>query len=241
MKNIFPRSRMMKRLYFTVAVSLVAVTVSAVASNYNADRLFEGVSESQTEYITEEAEKEPSGMILNNSEDEEETTEKEKLKEENLITKSTEEGTDPATTQATTAETLKVSASFSLPLTGEITKRFSLTTVQYDSTMKDYRVHKGLDIKGNEGEEVLSCGDGKVSKVYVDRSYGYVIEVDYGTFTGRYCGISQDGAVGIGDKVKKGSVIGVLTFIPCETEDGVHLHFEAVKDGSIIDPEEVLR
>ena len=55
MKNIFPRSRMMKRLYFTVAVALVAVTASAVASNYNADRLFEGVSESQTEYITEEA------------------------------------------------------------------------------------------------------------------------------------------------------------------------------------------
>ena len=241
MKNIFPKSRMMKRLYFTVAVALVAVTASAVVSSYTTDRLYESISESQTDYITEEAQKEPSGMILNNSELDEETTEKEESTEEKLITKSTEEGTDPVTTEPTTAQTVKASASFSLPLTGEITKHFSLTTPQYDSTMKDYRVHKGLDIKGAEGEEVLSCGDGKVSKVYVDRSYGYVIEVDYVSFTGRYCGISQDGAVSIGDTVKKGSVIGVLTFIPCETEDGVHLHFEAVKDGSLVDPEEMLR
>lgn len=240
MKNIFPKSRLLKRLYFTVAVALAAVSVSAAVSNYTSDRLAENIPESRSsQYITDETESEeynnPSGMILNNSEEDEDYT------KESLITKSTEEGTDPVTTEATTVETVKASTSFSLPLQGEITKRFSLTTPQYDSTMKDYRVHRGLDIKGEEGEEVLSCGDGKVSKVYVDRSYGYVIEVDYGTFTGRYCGISQDDAVGIGDNVKKGSVIGTLTFIPCETEDGVHLHFEAVKDDTLVDPEEVLK
>lgn len=242
MKNIFPKSKMIKRLYFTVAVALVAVSASAVVSNYTADKLYENIPESTSQYIIDETEAEKdidlSEMLLNNTEDDEDETEEEK---ESLITKSTEEGTDPVTTEATTVETVKASASFSLPLAGEITKRFSLTTPQYDSTMKDYRVHKGLDIKGEEGEEVLSCGDGKVSKVYVDRSYGYVIEVDYGSFTGRYCGISQDNAVGIGDKVKKGSVIGTLTFIPCETEDGVHLHFEAVKEDKLVDPEEVLR
>lgn len=240
MKNILPKSRMMKRLYFTVAVALVAVSVSAVASDYTANKLTEMLPEGKSQYVSEttaeDITEKLTDMILNNSEEEEddETT------VDSLITKSTEEGTDPVTTEVTTAETVKASASFSLPLTGEIIKRYSLTTPQYDNTMKDYRVHKGLDIKGEEGEKVLSCGDGKVSKVYVDRSYGYVIEVDYGSFTGRYCGISQGDAVGIGDKVKKGSVIGSLTFIPCETEDGVHLHFEAVKDGSLVDPEEVL-
>ena len=242
MKNIFPKSRIMKRLYFTVAVALLAVSASAVVSNYTADRFYESVPESHDESITEETTagdyEKLSEMILNNSEDVEDEAETTK---ENLITKSTEEGTDPETTVPTTVETVKASVSFSLPLSGEITKSFSLSVPQYDSTMKDYRVHKGLDIKGEEGEEVLSCGDGKVSKVYVDRNYGYVIEVDYGTFTGRYCGISQSGAVSIGDNVKKGSVIGVLTFIPCETEDGVHLHFEAVKDGNFVNPEEVLR
>lgn len=243
MKNILPKSKLMKSLYFTVAVALVAVSASAALKSFTGNRLYESVPESTTGYIYDEAEdtdvSEKIEMILNNSEDEEEDTEDKT--EEALITKSTEEGTEPETTVPTTAQSVKASASFSLPLTGEVTKRFSLTTPQYDSTMRDYRVHKGIDIKGQDGEEVLSCGDGSVSKVYVDRSYGYVIEVDYGTFTGRYCGISQDGAVSIGDKVRKGSVIGVLTFIPCETEDGVHLHFEAVKDGSLVDPEEVLR
>ena len=240
MKNILPKNRMIKRLYFTVAVALLAVSASAVVSGYTADKLKENIPEISSSFVSEEnvadEYKELSGMILNNTEDEEDE-EDEEVTEESLITKSTEEGSIPETTKASEEETVKASASFSLPLTGEIMKRFSLTTPQYDSTMKDYRVHKGIDIKGQEGEEVLSCGDGKVSKVYVDRIYGYVIEVDYGSFTGRYCGISQTGAVGIGDKVKKGSVIGTLTFIPCETEDGVHLHFEAVKDGALVDPE----
>lgn len=131
-------------------------------------------------------------------------------------------------------------SSYVYPFGNEIGKDFSLTAV-YDETMEDWRVHPGIDFIGEKGSDVVSVGDGKVTKVISDPTWGYVIEIDHGEFTARYCAMEQGTAVGINDIVKKGETIGKLGEIPCESAQKSHLHFETVKDGENIDPLEALK
>lgn len=152
-------------------------------------------------------------------------------------TKSTTLPTTTTTTQPSTVEAFS-NDSFILPLSGDVDRKFSLSPV-YDETMEDWRTHKGIDFLGNVGDDVLSIGNGKVSKVIFDPSWGYCIEVDYGKFTARYCGIDQTSAVGIEDTVSKGSIIGKIGSIPCENSQESHLHFEIVKNDTAIDPMEI--
>ncbi len=102
--------------------------------------------------------------------------------------------------------------------------------------MGDWRIHAAIDFLGEKGSDVVSVGDGRVTKVIADPSRGYCIEVDHGEFTARYCGIEQGTAVGIDDEVKKGDLIGKLGDIPCESAQESHLHFETITDGVSIDP-----
>lgn len=145
-------------------------------------------------------------------------------------------------TQITTAQapviatTAKEKQSFMLPCDGKIIREYSPTVPLYCETMEDWRTHNGVDFAVGEDEEVLSVGKGKVSKVLADASYGYIIEVDYGEFTARYCGMKQGSCVGINQLLNKGDSIGQVAQVPCESKQGSHLHFEIVKDGDYIDP-----
>ena len=106
--------------------------------------------------------------------------------------------------------------------------------------MGDWRVHKGVDFIAQVGTDVVSIGNGKVVKVIADPSWGYCIDVDYGDFIARYCGLEQGTTVIIDDKVAKGDVIGKTATSPCESKQQAHFHFEIVKDGVWIDPVTVL-
>lgn len=234
-----------RRLYFTVCVAVVAVIASVSVAHYTSEKLTDTVSQTTQytdAYETQQAQVEKTDVpdertIVNNTEDDETThqTTDEETKEQTtqIIQQTTQEET-------TESETKPVNKSYVLPLSGDVMKKFSLTQPQYNSTMGDWRVHSGIDFAGEEGEEVCSVGNGTVTKVYADSKWGYVIEIDYGDFVGRYCGISQDGAVGIEQSVTQGSVIGKLTTIPAEAQDGIHLHFEVLKNGENVDPLSVL-
>lgn len=230
-----------KRLVFTVAVALIAVVISAVAAHYTNGNLTDALPDTtaDSEIVTQLAE-----VPKTNVPDErttayyEDETEQNEDETENATTIAVLE-TQPHT-QTEPPQTAAVNAEFVLPFDGDIIKNYSKSQVQYSETMSDWRIHLGADFSGNEGDEVCSVGNGTVSNVYADSKWGYVIEIDYGTFTGRYCGISQEGAVGINQELRAGDVIGKLTSIPIESADGVHLHFEALKNGVNVDPFEAL-
>ena len=156
--------------------------------------------------------------------------------------------TAPATTAviATTAKATTTTAAaekqtdLMLPHDGEIIRAYSPEVPLYCETMNDWRTHHGIDIAVDESEEVLSVGKGKVSKVMADSTYGYTVEVDYGSFTARYCGMKQGECVGIGQVLEKGDSIGTVDVVPCEVNSKKHLHFEVVVDGDYEDPMKVL-
>ncbi len=233
-KNILEKLSSGKGFYITAALSFVLI-IAAIGFVYSSSvRLIEDLDVPTTtaEEITEQVRKNKddiadprvSTTVAGTRESEQATT----------TTRTAEETTAEITTTQTVSETFS-NASYIYPFGTEIGKEFSLTAV-YDETMEDWRIHCGIDFLGEKGTDVVAVGDGKVTKVIADPSWGYCIEVDHGGFTARYCGIEQGTAVGIDDTVSKGDTIGKLGDIPCESAQQSHLHFETVKDGEHIDP-----
>ncbi len=144
-------------------------------------------------------------------------------------------------TATTTAVSVIASQTYIRPHDGEIIRIYSPKVPIYCETMNDWRTHNGVDIAVKEGDEVLSVGKGKVSKVTADSTYGYTVEVDYGAFTARYCGMKQGECVGIGHSLEKGDSIGVVGTVPCEVNSAPHLHFEVLVDGVYKNPAEACK
>ena len=148
------------------------------------------------------------------------------------------------TKEHTTAEVTKAvisNSSYTLPLTSEVQKDYSPAVPVFDETMGDWRVHKGIDFAAEEGTQVKAVGKGRVTKVISDPSLGYVIEVDHGDFTARYCGLEQGTTVTLDAEIEKGDTVGKLGVIPCESMQESHLHFEVVQNGKNTDPLKALK
>ncbi len=159
---------------------------------------------------------------------------------ERTTVRAQEKTTTEAESQTQTTQEQFSNASFTYPVEGEIIKDYSETPV-YDETMDDWRVHKGIDIICPKGCNVSAVGDGRVTRVYLDASFGYCIEIDHGDFVGRYCGLEQGTTVEIDALVTKNDIVGVTGEIACEKKQQEHFHFEALKDGKNVDPVEALR
>lgn len=243
-KNLIEKLSSGKGFYVTAAVSL-ALIIAAIGFVYSSSmKLIEDLDVPTTvkESVNEQVQKNKKDVL-----DPRDDTKKVETK--TTTTATTGARTTKSDTQNSSKEiestTQKASETFSnasyiYPFGDKIGKEFALRAV-YDETMEDWRIHPAIDFLGEKGGDVVSVGDGKVTKVIIDPSYGYVIEVDHGDFTARYCGIEQGTAVGIDDVVKKGQLIGKLGDIPCESEQESHLHFETVKNGECIDPLKALK
>lgn len=227
-----------KGFYIAAAIAFCAIIVSIVAVYYTSDRLGQSLpkaDENFTTYFSLPAEVNKTDVPDERDlEIEDDTT--------TTAVQTTAETTQPTTvpTTTTTQEAKIVNYDFVLPSGGDIIKKYSASEPIYSKTMNDWRTHSGVDFAAQEGEEAYSVGNGKVTKVISDPKWGYVIEIDCGSFTARYCGIDQSTAVAIDTVVKKGDSIGKIADIPIESEDGLHLHFEVISNGKSIDPISVL-
>lgn len=127
---------------------------------------------------------------------------------------------------------------FQAPLKNGITvsKAFSGDELVYSETMKDYRVHNGVDLKANRGDTVQAMADGEVTSIYQDELWGNVIEITHGEAVVSYCGLGDTALVQAGDTVKAGQDIGSITETPCENIETPHLHLMVQVNGAWIDP-----
>lgn len=124
---------------------------------------------------------------------------------------------------------------YMLPLDSNVSKSFSGGEMVYSKTMEDWRVHNGVDITGNIGDNAVAIQDGEVEQVYSDTLWGDVIVIRHGNgLDAKYCGVKSE--LVKGKEVKQGQVIGTVTQIPCEKEDGVHVHLEISIDSEVVDP-----
>lgn len=241
-KSILQRIASGKGFYITAALSLVIIVV-AIAFVYNSSmNLLKDLDIPTTLQQVEKNQfsvADPRNDEYDDeyeSDDDWDSDDSEEATTEHSTT--IKESVSETTTEESSLEVFS-NDTFILPLSGDIDRRFSMSPV-YDETMEDWRIHKGVDFLCQVGDEVKSIGNGKVIKVIADPSWGYCIEVDYGKFTAKYCGLQQGTTAIIDDTVSKGDVIGKVASIPCESKQESHLHLEIVRDGVWIDPTSVM-
>lgn len=128
------------------------------------------------------------------------------------------------------------------PLNGKIMVPFSGDSLIFSETMQDFRKHGGVDIKSAILEKVRSAEAGVIKEVKTDRSLGITIVIDHENgFESVYANLSTAEMVRAGDRVEKGVIIsGVGDTASTETGEEAHLHFELLKDGKAVNPEDYI-
>ena len=122
-----------------------------------------------------------------------------------------------------------------------VVKDYSAKELQYNESLKQWEIHKAIDFLAGSSLDVLAFTDGTVSKVYTNYLEGTVIEIAHANGLVSVYKSLESANVKVGDKVSAGQIIGVLgNTMAQEQNAGNHLHFEVLKNGSKINPNEYL-
>jgi murein DD-endopeptidase MepM/ murein hydrolase activator NlpD len=94
--------------------------------------------------------------------------------------------------------------------------------------------HKGVDLAGKEGSEVIATGAGIVTWAGSRYGYGKLVEINHGNgYVTRY-GHNAEVLVSEGQTVTKGQAIALMGSTGRST--GPHVHFEVIKRGKNVNP-----
>lgn len=119
-----------------------------------------------------------------------------------------------------------------IPADGPIGDRFGM---RKHPILKIRRMHTGIDILVNNGENIYAPGDGKVIKANNRSGYGKTVEIDHGFgYTTLYAHLSKL-KVKQGQIVKRGELIG-LSGETGSLATGPHLHYEVKHNGVHLNP-----
>lgn len=122
-----------------------------------------------------------------------------------------------------------------------IIKDFSAKELQYNESLKQWEIHKAIDFQAGENANVFAFTDGTVSNVYSNYLEGTVVEISHENGLVSVYKSLTSANVKVGDKVSAGQTIGVAgNTMAQEQSQGNHLHFELVKNGKKINPNEYL-
>ena len=134
-------------------------------------------------------------------------------------------------------------ATMAMPTLGKVITTFAMDTLVYSKTLEQWNTHNGIDIAADLGSPIKAAMDGTVVEVISnDPKLGVVVVIDHGGgIKTLYANLQSDNLVKKGDLIKKGQIIGAVgKTAPYEIEDPPHLHFEVLKDGKNIDPQQYL-
>ncbi len=157
------------------------------------------------------------------------------------------DGTTATTPEESTTDTpvsdapvVSVLPSFSLPVSGKLTKGHDAKVQVFSTTMNDYRVHLGVDIATAADSPVYAAADGTVGKIWKDPLMGYSVAIKHsGNAVSIYKNLAETLAEGIaeGAAVKAGQKLGTVgESAMIEVAEEPHLHLEMTVAGLQVDP-----
>jgi len=118
-----------------------------------------------------------------------------------------------------------------------LVKDFSNKELQYNDTLKQWEIHKAVDITSDTSNNVLAIANGTVTNVYTNYLEGGVIEITHDNGIKSVYKSLEDISVKNGDFVKAGDVIAsISTSMARELNTGNHLHFELFENNLSVDP-----
>ena len=117
------------------------------------------------------------------------------------------------------------SAGFTWPTSGELTSGFG---------PRWGRMHQGIDIAAPTGRPITAAKSGKVIVAGPSGGYGNLVVIDHGGGLSTAYAHQSRIAVGVGDPVTQGGVIGYVGSTGHST--GPHLHFEVRVNGAAQNP-----
>ncbi len=98
--------------------------------------------------------------------------------------------------------------------------------------------HKGIDLAGKAGSEVIAVAAGVVTWAGKRYGYGNLVEVNHGNgYSTRY-GHNESVLVAVGDTVRKGQALSLMGSTGRST--GPHVHFEVRFKGKTVDPKKYI-
>ena len=126
------------------------------------------------------------------------------------------------------------------PTAGNLIKDYSADVPVFSLTMEDYRVHAGIDIAGDAGDDVMAAADGVIEEVRYDPMMGQTVVISHG---GNYRSVYQNlqtvipDGVAVGASVTAGQKIGTIGDTALiEISESPHLHFSMTLDGNYVNP-----
>ncbi len=135
------------------------------------------------------------------------------------------------------------SSTFVVPIkNATIAKDYSASELQYNNTLKQWEIHKAIDFIAGDNLNVYAVSDGTISNVYTNYLEGTVVEISHKDgLVSIYKSLNKDVQVSVGAKVSAGTVLGtVAESMAQELNTGAHLHFEMLKNGVKVNPNDYL-
>jgi murein DD-endopeptidase MepM/ murein hydrolase activator NlpD len=106
--------------------------------------------------------------------------------------------------------------------------------MRIDPILKIKIIHPGFDFAAPIGTEVFATADGVVETAEANSGYGLHVVIDHGFGYETLYGHLSATKVTVGQKVKRGTIIGLVGSTGRST--GPHLHYEVIKNKEKINP-----
>jgi murein DD-endopeptidase MepM/ murein hydrolase activator NlpD len=117
------------------------------------------------------------------------------------------------------------------PVAGWLSSSYGTRTDPFND---EKSFHPGLDISADYGTPVLATADGTIENAGLSGAYGNMVVVDHGFgITTKYGHLSRI-AVGNGQPIKRGDILGYVGSTGRST--GPHLHYEIWMNGRLTNP-----
>lgn len=148
------------------------------------------------------------------------------------------ESSSSAQTEAAQTPVMEQTPEVVLPVSGAVLQEYAMDRLVYHDTTRDWRVHGGVDLAAEPGQNVKAAQAGTVEAIYDDDYYGTTVVIRHENgYVSRYCNLAEATLVSTGDTVTAGQVIGTVGATALiESAAESHLHFEVLQNGEPVDP-----
>lgn len=128
------------------------------------------------------------------------------------------------------------------PVSGDVILNYSMDAAVYFQTLEQYKYNPAIYISAVEGTPVSACAKGVVKEIGTDAQLGQYVVTTLGSGYEVIYGQLTDLQVEEGATVARGQVIGnVAKTTKYFSVEGDHVYLEILKDGTPVDPLQLLQ